>query len=65
MGITYEIAKDPESFPTIPGHEDFRLGKTDNYGDVPRLRVLFEILDDERVLLSAIHVDEEEFYEAF
>lgn len=49
----------------MPGHEDFRLGKTDSYGNVPRLRILFEIIDDGRVLLSAIRVDEEEFHEGF
>jgi len=41
------------------------LGKTDAYGEVPRLRILFEIMDEHRVLLSAIRVDEEEFYEGF
>ncbi len=66
MGLTYEISKNPESFPLVPGSEVFRLGKTDAYGVAPRLRVIFEILDNNRVLLAAVRAEGEgDFFEWF
>lgn len=65
-GLIFQIAQNPESFPTIGKLERFRLGKTDSWGVVPRLRILFEILDEDRVLLAVIKAEsEEEFIEGF
>lgn len=65
-GLTDQIAQDAESFPLVGATSQYRLGKTDSFGVLPRLRVVFEILDDHRVLLAAIKVDdEEEFFEGF
>lgn len=65
-GLTDQIAQHAESFPLVGATGQYRLGKTDSFGRVPRLRVVFEILDEHRVLLAAIRVDdEEEFFEGF
>ncbi|CAN5789919.1 hypothetical protein BH23ACT11_BH23ACT11_29630 [soil metagenome] len=66
MGLTDQIARNPESFRVVGETGRFRLGKTDAFGEAPRLRILFEILDDHRVLLAAIKAEsEEEFIEGF
>lgn len=65
-GLTDQIAQNAESFPVVGATDRFRLGKTDALGGVPRLRLLFEILDAERVLLATIRAEsEEEFIEGF
>ncbi len=66
MGLTYQIAQNAESFPPVGQTGRFRLGKTDSWGVRVRLRILFEILDEDRVLLAAIRAEsEEEFIEGF
>lgn len=66
LGLTDQIAQHAESFPKVGQIERFRLGKTDSWGIGIRLRVLFEILDEDRVLLAAIRAEsEEEFIEGF
>ncbi len=66
LGITDQIAQNAESFPVVGATGRFRLGKTDALGGVPRLRLLFEILDAERVLLATIKEEgEEEVIEGF
>lgn len=66
VGLTDQIAQDAESFPLVGTTNQYRLGKTDSFGVLPRLRIVFEILDGHRVLLAAIKADdEEEFFEGF
>lgn len=57
-GIKDQIARNAESFPILPG-STFRMAKTDAYGIVPRLRIIFEITDYDAVLLAAIRVDDD------
>jgi hypothetical protein len=65
-GLTDQIAQNAESFPVVGATERFRLGKTDSWGIGLSSRILFEILDDNRVLLAAIKAEgEEEFIEGF
>jgi hypothetical protein len=68
LGLTDQRARNPESFPEVGRTGRFRLGKTDSWGVGLRLRLLFEILDEERVLLAAIKAETEEeadFIEGF
>ncbi len=67
LGLTDQIARNPESFPVVGQTGRFRLGKTNSMGGVPRLRILFEILDQHRVLLATIRAEEIEadFIEGF
>lgn len=66
LGLTDQIARNPESFPVVGQTGQFRLGKSDAWGGVPRLRILFEILDEHRVLLAIIRAETEvDFIEGF
>ncbi len=65
-GLTDQIAQDAESLPLVGATDQYRLGKTDSFGGLPRLRIVFQILDEHRVLLAAIKADDkEEFFEGF
>lgn len=66
LGLTDQIAQNAESFPVVGQTGRFRLGKTDSWRTGVRLRILLEILDDDRVLLAAIRAEsEDEFIEGF
>lgn len=66
LGLTDQISQNAESFPEVGQTGRFRLGKTDSWGIGVRLRILLEILDEDRVLLAAIRAErEEEFIEGF
>lgn len=66
LGLTDQIAQNAESFPEVGQTGRFRLGKTDSWGIGVRLRVLLEILDEDRVLLASVRVEsEDEFIEGF
>lgn len=63
-GLTFAIAKNPEVYPVIPGREHLRLAVSRRVADrdgraLPIVRIVLEILDEERVLLWAIRSDEE------
>lgn len=55
------IATVPERFPFVPEHEPIRLAKTDESGvggkKIPPLRLWFEVIDENTVLLKAIEID--------
>lgn len=66
LGLTDQIAQNAESFPEVGRTGQFRLAKTDSWGIGVRLKILMEILDEDRVLLAAIRAEkEEEFIEGF
>ncbi|MBV9454995.1 MAG: hypothetical protein JOZ19_12900 [Rubrobacter sp.] len=69
-GLTNTISRYPEVFDVVPGNEQYQLAKSDSFarpsGIVARLRIVFQILDEDRVLLAAISAEEEdEPYEGF
>ena len=66
LGLTDQIARNAESFPVVGQTGQFRLGKTSSFAGVPRLRVLFVILDEHRVLLATIRAEiEVDFIEGY
>lgn len=68
-GLTDTISRSPKVFATMPGDEQYRLAKSDSFarpgGVIARLRIIFQILDEDKVLLAAISVEEDEPYEGF
>lgn len=66
LGLTDQIARNPDSFPEVGQTGRFRLGKTDSWGAGLRLRLLFEILDESSVLLASIRAEvEDDFIEGY
>lgn len=61
-GLTFLISRNPEAFDPVPGNESYRLARSHrtrgNGREVPRIRILFQIVDEDRVLLCAVSAEE-------
>lgn len=63
-GLTFTISREPEVFDTVPGNGEYRLAKSRRAGGlggamIPILRIVFRVLDQDRVLLCAISAEED------
>ena len=56
-GVTWSLSENAEAWPIVRGFRTIRLAKTDGYGDTPRLRIWFRILNDNEVELLGIEPD--------
>jgi hypothetical protein len=55
-GLIWSISESPEKWPPVPGFRTTRLAKSDGYGNSPKVRIWFRILNQEETELRYIEL---------
>ena len=59
-GVKWALARNPEMFPRVLEGMNLHIAKTDSWGDIPALRILFRYDDNETRLLWVEPIPHEE-----